>query len=395
MVAFNPAPNDPFKPTSMPIYQSATFIQPSSTEFNEYDYTRSGNPTRTALETLVAGMEGSNCDAAFAFSTGMAALGAMTRILKAGDEILCNADIYGGMYRLLGKVVARNGVSVKFVESWNIDNVVKAISSKTRIVHIESPSNPLMHVTDIRKLSAFLHSKSILLTVDNTIMTPYLMKPLDLGADIVVHSATKFFGGHADTMAGFVCCKSKEHSKVIAFHQNAEGIALSPFDCFLMLRGIKTMPIRMDRGMSNALKVAEYLAKQPGVKKLHYAGFLREEDRLANGEKARAFALHKTQARGAGVLLSFETGDIQKSQKFVDALKIFKITVSFGGCGSVVEMPCNLSHASIPEDELVLPRDLVRMSVGVEDIGDLLADVENGLRAMGGSIVAAPSRARL
>ena len=205
VVAFNGCPNDPHRPTAMPIYVTATFVQPSATEPQEYDYTRSGNPTRTALECLVAGLEGAH--AAFAFTSGMAALACMTRLLNAGDEILCNADIYGGMYRLLTKVTARQGIKVRFVESWDLDKVRQALSPQTKIMHIESPSNPLMHVTDIRALSALLKPKGVLLTVDNTILTPYLMKPLDLGADIVIHSATKFFAGHADTMAGFVCCK--------------------------------------------------------------------------------------------------------------------------------------------------------------------------------------------
>ncbi|EKX44816.1 hypothetical protein GUITHDRAFT_157916 [Guillardia theta CCMP2712] len=315
----------------MPIYQSSTFVQPSATEFQEYDYTRSGNPTRSALEKLVAGMEGAH--AAFAFTSGMAALSCMTRLVKAGDEIICNADIYGGMYRLLTKVATRQGITVKFVQIWNLEEVKKAMTSKTKIVHIESPSNPLMMVTDIRALSKIVHERGALLTVDNTILTPLLMKPLELGADVVVHSATKFFGGHADVMSGFVCCKTEELSKQIYFHQNAEGTGLAPFDCWLVLRGIKTMAVRIERGMSNTVEVAKFLAAQPIVK------------------KAVRYDLQMSQSKGAGVLLSFETGNVELSQRIVSALKIFKITVSFGGCSSVVEMPSVLSHASIPKDE--------------------------------------------
>jgi cysteine-S-conjugate beta-lyase len=236
------------------------------------------------------------------------------------------------MYRLLTKVSVRQGIKVRFVESWDIAKVKSAISPNTKIVHIETPSNPLMHVTDIRALAEALKGTGVLLTVDNTILTPYLMRPLELGADIVIHSATKFFAGHADTMAGFVCTKSPEHSKVMAFHQNAEGTALSPFDCFLVLRGIKTLAVRIDRAQTGALRVAELLARHPGVRRVHYAG-LPPPPGGADPARAEAFRIQRAQARGAGVLLSFETGCAKASERFVNALRIFKITVSFGGCG--------------------------------------------------------------
>lgn len=372
----------------MPIYQSSTFVQPSATEFQEYDYTRSGNPTRAALEILVAGMEGAH--AAFAFTSGMSALACMTRLLKAGDEILCNADIYGGMYRLLTKVTTRQGVTVKFVESWNLDKVKAMMGPKTRIVHIESPSNPLMMVTDIRKLAEIVHAGGALLTVDNTILSPILMKPLELGADVVVHSATKFYGGHADVMSGFVCCRTKELAQQIYFHQNAEGTGLAPFDCWLVLRGVKTMSLRIERGMANACAVANFLSQQPLVKKVHYAGVPTVKGTDA-GEQKRRYDLHMSQSKGAGVLLSFETGSVETSQRFVSAVKLFKITVSFGGCSSVIEMPSVLSHASIPLEEQHIPPDLIRISVGIEDIKDLLKDITQALIVAGGPSAVAPS----
>lgn len=388
IVGYNAAPNDPHRPTSMPIYQSSTFVQPSATEFQEYDYTRSGNPTRAALEILVAGMEGAH--AAFAFTSGMSALACMTRLLKAGDEILCNADIYGGMYRLLTKVTTRQGVTVKFVESWNLDKVKAMMGPKTRIVHIESPSNPLMMVTDIRKLAEIVHAGGALLTVDNTILSPILMKPLELGADVVVHSATKFYGGHADVMSGFVCCRTKELAQQIYFHQNAEGTGLAPFDCWLVLRGVKTMSLRIERGMANACAVANFLSQQPLVKKVHYAGVPTVKGTDA-GEQKRRYDLHMSQSKGAGVLLSFETGSVETSQRFVSAVKLFKITVSFGGCSSVIEMPSVLSHASIPLEEQHIPPDLIRISVGIEDIKDLLKDITQALIVAGGPSAVAPS----
>jgi len=398
IVNYNASPNDPHRPTSMPIYQSSTFIQPSATEFQDYDYTRSANPTRSALETLVAGMEGAH--AAFAFTSGMSALANMTRLLKSGDEILCNADIYGGMYRLLTKVATRQGIKVRFIEIWDLQKVKDALGPQTKMVHVESPSNPLMMVCDLRALAAIVKGHGALLTVDNTILTPLLMKPLDLGADVVVHSATKFYGGHADVMAGFVCVKTPELAKQIYFHQNAEGTGLAPFDCWLVLRGMKTMAIRMERGQENAIKVVHFLAAQAKapnavVKKVHYAG-VRDMGVAQNAaEQARRYDIHMKQATGAGVLMSFETGDVKISQKLVSALKLFKITVSFGGCASVVEIPAVLSHASIPLEEQHIPQDLIRISVGIEDINDLLADLKQALIVAGGSGAVLPGGSRL
>ncbi|KAJ1487774.1 Cys/Met metabolism PLP-dependent enzyme-domain-containing protein [Baffinella frigidus] len=376
--AYKASPNDPHQPSSMPIYQTSTFIQPSANELQEYDYTRSANPTRTALEILVSGMEGS--DRAFAFTSGMSALACMTRLLKAGDEILCNADIYGGMYRILSKITTRQGVAVKFVKSWELDEVRKALSPRTKMVHIESPSNPLMMVTDIRALSKIVHDHGALLTIDNTILSAYLMKPLELGADVVVHSGTKFYGGHADVMAGFVCCKTPELSKQIYFHQNAEGTGLAPFDCWLVMRGMKTMCLRIDRAQENAMVVAKWLANHSLITKVHYAGLKTAKASQSPGQEIK-HALHMSQAKGAGVLLSFETGDVKVSEAIVSALKVFKITVSFGGCSSVVEMPCLLSHASIPKEEQHIPADVVRMSVGIENINDIMADIAQAFKA--------------
>jgi len=268
------------------------------------------------------------------------------------------------------------------------------------MVHIESPSNPLMMVCDIRALAKVVKAHGALLTVDNTILTPLLMRPLELGADIVVHSATKFYGGHADVMAGFVCCKTPELSKQVYFHQNAEGTGLAPFDCWLVLRGMKTMSLRIERGSSNAIKVVQFLAAQatapnPVVKKVHFAGVRDMGIAQDASEQAKRFDTHMSQAKGAGVLLSFETGDVKVSQKLVSALKLHKITVSFGGCASVVEIPAVLSHASIPSDEQHIPQDLIRISVGIEDINDLIADLRQAIIAAGGSEAVLPGASRL
>ncbi|KAF4677386.1 hypothetical protein FOL47_001972 [Perkinsus chesapeaki] len=265
-VAFDPCKSDPNHPSSMPIYQTATFVQPSIERFGPYDYTRSGNPTRTAVEQLLAGLEGAH--AAFSFNTGMAALAAVTKLCDAGDEIICGDDIYGGMHRLLSRIIKRYNIKVHFVDLSDTSAVAAVLSDKTRIVHCESPSNPLMRITDLRRLSAQLKafSSRIILSVDSTMMSPYWMQPLRLGADVVVHSATKFLLGHSDTMAGFVCTSTQQLSSAIAFVQNAEGTACSPFDCWLILRGLKTLCIRQDRAEENAQKVVAFLANHPIVR---------------------------------------------------------------------------------------------------------------------------------
>ncbi|KAL6077449.1 Cystathionine gamma-synthase [Balamuthia mandrillaris] len=409
MVVFDGCPNDPYHPASMPIYQTATFVQPSATEFGPYDYTRSGNPTRTALETLIAGLE--NAHSAFAFSSGMAALSTVTRLLKSGEEVLAGTDLYGGMYRLLTKVSSRCGIKATFVDTTDVESVKAALKPNTRLVHIESPSNPLMRITDIGALAKLLHQHNILLSVDCTMMTPIAQRALDLGADIVIHSGTKFLSGHSDVIMGVVCVRTEELAKEIAFFQNAEGTGLSPFDCWLVLRGMKTLSLRVERSQQNALRVAQFLDDHPLIKDVHYAGLPPpsseddEEDEQNDKEKEKTptkksyknkekpwqerdrslkvlrqeYETHCRQSSGGGCVLSFTTGNVELSRRFVDALRLFKVTVSFGSCNSLVELPCLLSHASIPKDQRTLPEDLVRMSIGIEDCGDIIEDIRQAL----------------
>jgi len=368
----------------MPIYQTSTFVQPSASEFGPYDYTRSGNPTRTALETIVAGLE--DAHSAFAFSSGMAALSTITRLVQAGEEIIAGDDLYGGMYRLLTKVSTRCGILVKFVDTTNLEAVKAAISPKTKLVHVESPSNPLMRISDIRALSTFLHEHNILLSVDTTMMSPICQRPLDLGADIVVHSGTKFLSGHSDVIMGMVCVQSEELAKEVAFYQNAEGTGLAPFECWLTLRGLKTLTLRVERQQQNAEKVAQYLSQHPLVTDVHYAGLVPSEPKPWHKRDRdmetlqREHKVHSQQAIGGGSVLSFTTGNAELSKTFVDALRLFKVTVSFGSCNSLVELPCLLSHASIPKDRRTLPEDLVRMSIGIEDIRDIIGDIERAFK---------------
>eukprot|EP00002_Diphylleia_rotans_P032647 TRINITY_DN6870_c0_g1_i1.p1 TRINITY_DN6870_c0_g1~~TRINITY_DN6870_c0_g1_i1.p1 ORF type:complete len:489 (-),score=101.71 TRINITY_DN6870_c0_g1_i1:258-1724(-) len=397
LICFDGCPTDPYHPATMPIYQTATFVQPSASEFGPYDYTRSGNPTRTALETLISGLEQSH--SAFAFGSGMAALAAVTRLVEAGQEIIACNDLYGGMYRLLTRVCKRQGIKLKFVDTNNIQSVRDAITPETKLIHIETPSNPLMRITDLRALAKIAHENGALLSVDSTMMSPYLQKPISLGADVVIHSATKYLSGHSDVISGVVCVANETLAKSIAFFQNAEGTALAPFDCWLLLRSIKTLALRVEKAQSNAEKIASFLATQSCIKRLYYAGpvdgLARVEDeaswQLASATLAASteqstpllypsdkdVKLHLTQSKGGSSVLSFETGSVELSRRIVNACHLFKITVSFGSCNSLIEMPCVLSHASIPADQRSIPEDLVRVSVGIEDVADLIADLKH------------------
>jgi cystathionine beta-lyase len=380
-VVFDGCPEDPYRPASVPIYQTATFEQPSSVEFGSYDYTRSGNPTRTALEKQVAMLE--NAHAAFAFTTGMAALSCVTRLLRAGDTLLVTSDVYGGMHRLVSKVTSLHGIRVVFVPTWELDAVSAVLDREPRatMLHLETPSNPGMRISDLRALADLLHARGVLLSCDNTMMTPHVQQPLNHGADIVVHSMTKGLGGHSDVSGGIACVASEELATRIAFFQNAEGTGLAPFDCWLFLRGIKTLAVRVERAQENAARVAAFLRRQPLIRTLSYAGL---EPSVADpdfAKAAREFKIHASQARGGGCVMSFTTGDVELSRRIVDSLRLFKLTVSFGSCNSLCEMPATLSHASIPASERALPDDLVRLSVGIEDADDLLEDLQQALAA--------------
>lgn len=368
-VVFDGCPEDPYHPSNTPIYQTSTFVQPSSSEFGPYDYTRSGNPTRTALEKHVAMLE--HAAAAFAFSSGMAALHTVTRLLKQGDQILVNEDIYGGMHRLLTQDCQHNGVQVTFVDTTDLSTVAKAITSKTKLIHTESPSNPRMRITDLRKLAVLAHQHNVLLSVDSTMMPPVICQPLLLGVDIVVHSATKFFSGHADCTGGLVCVRDPELAHRVAFLQNAEGTALAPFECFLFLRGIKTMWLRVNRAQENAIQIAKLLSKHPLIKEVFFPG--------PGGCSSEALRIHNSQSSGPGCIISFTTGSVDFSRRLLDASRLFKTTVSFGSVNSLGEMPCTMSHASIPAEQRTLPPDLVRLSVGIEEVRDLMQDLQRAL----------------
>jgi cystathionine beta-lyase len=367
LVAFNACPEDPFKPLATPIYQTATFEQEEADQFGRYDYSRSGNPTRSVLEEHIAQLE--NADRAFCFASGLAAISAVTRLLSVEDEILAGDDLYGGSYRLFSKILNRTGIGVRYADACDVERFAAQITPKTKLIYVETPTNPLLRIVDLRALAELAHRNGALLCVDNSVMSPYLQNPLDLGADIVVHSATKYLCGHSDVTAGAVAVRRPDLAEQIYFVQNGEGSALGPFDCFLLLRGIKTLKLRYDCQQANTLKIARRLVNHPAVKHVYFPG-------LANHP---GHDLQAKQARGAGALVSFGTGSFEFSKEFVEATQIFRISVSFGSINSSISLPGCMSHASIPEEvrkERRLANDLVRLSIGIEDADDLIQDLD-------------------
>jgi cystathionine beta-lyase len=363
-------PGDPHRAVTTPIYQTATFEQESALEFSEYDYSRSGNPTRAVLEQQLADLE--HGTRAFAFASGLAAITAVTRLLQPGDEILAVDDVYGGTCRLFSKILKRSQISVRYIHGTTAEDFAREFSDRTRLVHIETPTNPLLKVVDIAGLADIAHGHNALLCVDNTMLSPYLQNPLAFGADIVVHSATKFLCGHSDVIAGAVVVRDEQLADDLYLIQNGEGAILGPFDSYLLLRGIKTLGIRMERQQTNAAKIAGFLSGHPLVSRVHYPSLLEK----------KSFGIHVRQARGNGAVVSFETGSLEISRQIVEALKLFPITVSFGGLQSSVSLPGRMSHASVPPQVAAhrqLPADLIRLSVGIEDADDLIADLAEAL----------------
>jgi len=372
LVSFDVAPGDPFRPMATPIYQTATFEQEEATGFGSYDYSRSGNPTRTVLEEQIAALE--NGTRGFCFSSGMAAITCITRLLRSGDEIVAESDLYGGACRLFTRVLERTGITARYADAGDLEAFAGLFSSRTKLVYLESPTNPLLRVVDIRQIADLAHANGALLAVDSSAMSPYLQNPLDLGADIVLHSATKYLCGHSDVTAGAVVVKDDELAKQIYFLQNAEGNAIGPFDAFLFLRGLKTLKLRLDCQQKNAQAIAEWLEAHPQVTGVNYPG-------LASSP---GYLLQRKQARGAGAVLSFTTGSVEVSRRIVEATSMFSICVSFGSINSTISLPGCMSHASVPPEVgkvRELPADLVRISVGIEDAGDLIADLEQAFAA--------------
>src|SRR5581483_733846 len=331
---------------------------------------RSGNPTRAVLESQIAELEGGQ--RAFCFASGMAAITAVTRLLRPGDEIVACDDLYGGTLRLFSRILKGRGIETRYVDFAEPGALQSAISERTRLVYLETPTNPLLKVVDIGTAVTIAHRHGALLCVDNSTMSPYLQNPLALGADIVVHSATKFLCGHSDVTAGAVVLNDPQLAEALYLIQNGEGAGLGPFDSFLLLRGLKTLALRLDRQQQNAQRIAEFLSQHAKVSRVHYPGLADHPGRDR----------HLAQARGAGSVVSFETGAFALSQQVAEATWIFNITVSFGSVNSSISLPVCMSHASIPPEvraRKFLPQDLVRLSVGIENVDDLIADLDQAL----------------
>ncbi|QKX54859.1 uncharacterized protein TRUGW13939_01949 [Talaromyces rugulosus] len=361
---------DQYNASSVPIYQSATFKQTSGSGGGEYDYTRSGNPTRTHLERHLAKIM--SAQRALVVSSGMAALDVITRLLRPGDEVVTGDDLYGGTNRLLKYLGSHGGIVVHHVDSTVAENVEAAITPKTAMILLETPTNPLIKIVDIPKIAAIAHrvNPNCLIAVDNTMMSPLLLNPLDLGADIVYESGTKYLSGHHDLMAGVIAVNDTALGERLYFPINTSGCGLSPFDSWLLMRGVKTLKVRMEQQQSNAQLIAEFLESH-GFK-VRYPG-LRSHPQ---------YDLHHSMARGAGAVLSFETGDIGLSERIVESAKLWAISVSFGCVNSLISMPCRMSHASIDaktRQERAMPEDLIRLCVGIEDPNDLIDDLRRAL----------------
>lgn len=356
-----------------PVYQTSTFIQTSPGKpLADYEYSRASNPTRTALEDALASIE--NGTRGLAFSSGLAATDCVLRSFKAGDEIIAMDDLYGGTYRMFSRIYKDSGIIFHFVDMTNIEKLNSLINENTKLIWVETPTNPLMKLADIQEIAKITKEKNILLAVDNTFATPYLQKPLDLGADIVMHSATKYLGGHSDVIAGALILKDKALGEQLHFQQFATGATLGPMDSFLVLRGIKTLALRVQRHCENGEKVVEYLSKHPKIKTVYYPGL--------ESHPFHEIAKKQMKAFGGMVSFDFKSGKKEDSITFLEKLKVFTLAESLGGVESLANHPALMTHASIPADkraEVGITDDLVRLSVGIEDAEDLIADLEQAL----------------
>lgn len=356
---------------STPIYQVSTYKQEAVGKFKGYEYSRTGNPTRHALEELIADVEFGH--AGFAFGSGMAAISSVMMLFSAGDHVVLTDDVYGGTYRVINSVLNRFGLEFTFVDTGNLAEVEAAVKENTKAIFIETPTNPLLKVTDIEAVAAFAKSKGLLTIVDNTFMTPYLQNPIALGADIVVHSATKYIGGHSDVVAGLVVVNSAELAEQVHFVQNSIGAILGPQDSWLLIRGLKTLGLRMEEANSNAQKIAEFLEAHEAVGKVIYPGL----------ESHPGRELMQKQAAGFGGMISFDVGSREKASELLGKLKYFTLAESLGAVESLISVPAQMTHASIPIErraELGIVEGLVRISVGIEDVEDLIEDLENALK---------------
>ncbi len=352
---------------NVPIYQTSTYKQDGLGENRGWEYSRTGNPTRAALEKLIADLEHGKYGLAFA--SGLAAINTVLSLFKEGDKLIVSDNIYGGTFRILDNVFKNFGITYEIVDTSDLDAVQKAISDEVKAIYVESPANPLLTVTDIAAVAEISKKNDKLLIVDNTFMTPYLQRPIELGADIVIHSGTKYLGGHSDTISGFVVVDNKEIADRLYYLQNAIGGVLAPFDSFLMIRGIKTLGVRMDRHVENAVKIANWLKESGYAEKIYFPGL----------ESDPGFETQKKQADGPGAMISFVLDKKYDYKKFFKALKLVTLAESLGGVESLVCHPASMTHAAIPKEireEVGIVDELIRLSVGIENVQDIIDDLK-------------------
>lgn len=355
-----------------PIYQTSTFSQTTPGGHKGFEYSRSGNPTRALLEKALASIE--NGDYGLAFGSGLAAIDAVLKLLKSGDEVISTNDLYGGSYRLFTKIFENFGIKFHFIGMQDAENIENYVNDNTKLIWVETPTNPMLNIIDIKKAAAIAKKYDLLLAVDNTFSTPYLQLPLDLGADIVMHSATKFLGGHSDVVMGALIVKDKELADRLYFIQNASGAVCGPQDSFLMLRGLKTLHVRMQRHCENGKAIAEYLSTHPKIEKVYWPGFTNHPNH----------SIAKAQMKDYGGMISFMTkgNNYKEAIKIVENLKIFTLAESLGGVESLAGHPASMTHASIPKEDREktgVVDSLIRLSVGIEDIEDLIADLKQAI----------------
>ncbi|MEL6811230.1 MAG: PLP-dependent aspartate aminotransferase family protein [Bacteroidota bacterium] len=368
-------PSDPLTGAiSVPVYQTSTFIQEAPGVNKGFDYARSNNPTRKVLEDVVAQLEGGH--SGFAFGTGLAAIDAVLKLLSVGDEIVAVDDIYGGAYRLFTHVYEKLGISIRYVDTTDVDHVAQAVTSKTRLIWIESPTNPTLKVSDIEAISRVAKSVDALLVVDNTFASPIAQQPISLGADIIIHSGTKYIGGHSDLVAGLVVTKTEDLSEKIKFVQNASGGILGPWDCFLTLRGIETLEIRYRKQCENALKVARFLCDHPLVDQVYFPGL--------TDHKNHEVAKRQQQGLYGGIVsFTLKNDTVEAADQFVTSTQYFKLAESLGGVKSLLCHPPQMTHASIPRNKRIqagIKDSLIRLSCGIEDANDLIEDLANAFK---------------
>jgi cystathionine beta-lyase/cystathionine gamma-synthase len=355
---------------SVPIYQTSTYAQDALGVHKGFEYARTQNPTRLALEKNIAALE--NAKYGYAFASGMSATDAVLKLVKAGDHVILGDNTYGGTFRLFNRVLTNYGIEFDLVDTTEISNLENAFKSNTKMVFVETPTNPVMSVTDLQAVAEIAHQHGARVVCDNTFMSPYLQRPIDFGVDIVVHSTTKYLNGHSDSVGGFVALNDEKDAEWIQFIQNSVGAILSPFDSFLVLRGTKTLAVRMDKHDENGRAVANFLAEHPKVQKVYYPGLTSHPQH----------ELAKRQQRGFGGMVSFETGSLENAKKVLEGVKLCTLAESLGGVETLISHPATMTHAAVPQEkrnQLGITDGLVRISVGIEDVEDIIEDLDQAL----------------